>query len=378
MNMSRIFNPFIIGKYAGAELFCDRKTEADLLCHNIMNGRNVTLMSDRRLGKTGLIEHTFATRLSKDEFYTFLIDIYTAKNLREFTYLLANEMFKVFARKQTLLAKLVTFLKSLNISVTYNAITGEPEVGLKLGQLNNPEVTLDELLSYLSQADKPCIVAIDEFQQIAYFEEKNMEELLRTKVQHQQNTNFIFAGSEKHLMEKIFNDPERPFYNSVVFQHLFPIEKDVYVDFARKLFTLYNKDVDAELVEKLYDYFKGVTWYLQLSMNEVFALATPGETIHADTFPIVLQHMIDTKRFTFEDRYQGLTEKQKAVLRAIAEEFPNTPAPTSRDFIEKYHLKTASSVQTAIKGLIDKKIMREYRGERQVSDILFVLWLKEK
>lgn len=378
MSMSRVLNPFIIGRYAGAELFCDRVTEADLLCHNLKNGRNVTLMSDRRLGKTGLIEHTFATRLPKDEFYTFLIDIYTAKNLREFTYLLANEMFKVFARKQTLLTRLVTFLKSLNLSVTYNAITGEPEVGLKLGQLNNPEVTLDELLSYLSQADKPCIVAIDEFQQIAYFEEKNMEELLRTKVQHQQNTNFIFAGSEKHLMEKIFNDPERPFYNSVVFQHLFPIKKDVYVDFAKRLFALYNKDVDAELVEKLYDYFKGVTWYLQLSMNEVFALATSGETIHADTFPIVLQHMIDTKRFTFEDRYQGLTEKQKAVLRAIAEEFPDTPAPTSREFIEKYHLKTASSVQTAIKGLIDKKIMREYRSERQVSDILFVLWLKEK
>lgn len=375
--MSRIHNPFIIGRYAGAEYFCDRVTEADLLYHNLRNGRNVALMSDRRLGKTGLIEHTFATRLPADEHYTFLIDIYTAKNLKEFTYLLANEMFKVFSRKQNLLTKLVTFLKSLNLSVTYSTITGEPEVSLKMGQLNDPEVTLDELFSYLAQADKPCIVAIDEFQQIAYFEEKNIEELLRTKVQHQQNTNFVFAGSEKHLLEEIFNNPERPFYNSVVFQQLLPIRKDLYIDFAKRLFASYKKDIDTELVDRLYDYFKGVTWYLQLSMNEAFALTIPGETIHTDAFPIVLQHMIDTKRFTFEDRYQGLTEKQKTVLKALAEEFPNTPAPTSKEFIEKYHLKTASSVQTAIKGLVDKKIMREFHGEKLISDILFVLWIKE-
>lgn len=375
--MSRILNPFIIGKYAGPEFFCDRASEADLLCHNLVNGRNVALMSDRRLGKTGLIEHTFATRLPKEEYYTFLIDIYTAKNLREFTYLLANEMFRVFSRKQSLLTRLVTFLKSLNLSVTYSALTGEPEVSLKLGQLSNPDVTLDELLSYLAQADKPCIVAIDEFQQIAYFEEKNMEELLRTKVQHQQNTNFVFAGSEKHLMEDIFNDPERPFYNSVVFQQLLPIKKDVYVDFAQVLFTTYGKKVDAKLVERLYDYFKGVTWYMQLSMNEAFALTALGEAIDVDNFNTIIRHMIDIKRFTFEDRYQNLTEKQKAVLKALAEEFPNTPAPTSREFIEKYHLKTASSVQTAIKSLVEKKIMREYHGERQISDLLFVLWLKE-
>lgn len=375
--MSRILNPFIIGKYVGPEFFCDRASEADLLCHNLVNGRNVALMSDRRLGKTGLIEHTFATRLPKEEYYTFLIDIYTAKNLREFTYLLANEMFRVFSRKQTLFTRLVTFLKSLNLSVTYSALTGEPEVSLKLGQLSNPDVTLDELLSYLAQADKPCIVAIDEFQQIAYFEEKNMEELLRTKVQHQQNTNFVFAGSEKHLMEDIFNDPERPFYNSVVFQQLLPIKKDVYVDFAQVLFTTYGKKVDAKLVERLYDYFKGVTWYMQLSMNEAFALTASGEAIDIDNFNTIIRHMIDIKRFTFEDRYQNLTEKQKAVLKALAEEFPNTPAPTSREFIEKYHLKTASSVQTAIKSLVEKKIMREYHGERQISDLLFVLWLKE-
>lgn len=376
--MKPLYNPFVIGKYVGPDYFCDRKEETAQLCHHLKNGRNVTIMSDRRLGKTGLIEHTFATQLPKEEYYTFLIDIYTAKNLRELVYLLATEVFKVLARKQSLLSRLSTFIKSLRTTITYSSTTGEPEVGISMGEIANPEVTLDELLSYLEQAARPCIIAIDEFQQINLFEEENMEALLRTKIQHLRNTQFVFAGSEKHLMEGIFNDPEHPFYNSVVFLQLAPIDKKEYIDFVARLFNRYDKRIDSELTSAVYDYFKGVTWYLQLSMNEAFAMTSPNEEIGSDALPRILQHMVDTKRFTFEDRFQNLTEKQKAVLMAIADEFPNTPLPTGREFIEKHHLKTASSVQTALKGLADKRIMREYRGERQISDILFVLWLKQR
>ena len=87
--------------------------------------------------------------------------------------------------------------------------------------------------------------------------------------------------------------------------------------------------------------------------------------------------MVDSKRFTFEDRYASLTEKQKVVLQAIANEFPKELTPTSQDFITKYNLKTASSVQTAVKGLTDKGILNDYHGVKRPTDILFMLWLKK-
>lgn len=374
--MKRYFNPFVIGKYVSKEYFCDRVAETELLKRHIENGRNITIMSERRMGKTGLIQHTFATALDNEQYYTFLIDIYTAKNLREMVCLLANEIFKKLVRRQSLLVRLSTIVQSLTAKITYNGITGEPEVGISLGDIKSPEVTLDELFEYMEQADRPCIVAIDEFQKITQFEEDNIEAILRTKIQHLRNTQFVFAGSERHLLEGIFNDSSRPFYNSVVFMQLLPINKEEYLRFCRRQFEDNDKYVEDALVESVYDYFHGVTWYLQLSMNEAFALTTPQSGIGKEQLQTIVTNMVNTKRFTFEDKYASLTEKQKAVLKAMACEYPSETLVTSKDFILRHNLKTASSVQTAMKGLIDKGIISDWRGKRKIEDLLFIMWLK--
>jgi AAA+ ATPase superfamily predicted ATPase len=292
-------------------------------------------------------------------------------------YLLANEVFKKISKKQPLLEKLLSVVHSLKATLSYNAITGQPEFGLGLGEITQPEVTLDEILSYLETSDKVCVVAIDEFQKIADFEEDNIEALLRTKIQHLKNTQFIFAGSERHLLEGIFNDPVRPFYNSVVFMQLQPIVQNEYVKFCQHLFSLYEKSVSEALVTRLYDCFQGITWYLQLSMNEAFTMAERGGYVSEDTYEQILNHMVDSKRFTFEDRYASLTEKQKTVLLAVAAEFPKELTLTSQDFITKYNLKTASSVQTAVKGLTEKGILNDSHGTKRPTDLLFMLWLKK-
>jgi AAA+ ATPase superfamily predicted ATPase len=374
--MKQLSNPFVIGKYVDKDYFCDREKESELLVHHIVNGRHVTLMSERRVGKTGLIEHVFSNHLTND-YETFLIDIYTCKNLREMVYLLANEVFKKISRKQPLLDKLLSVVHSLKATLSYNSVTGQPEFGIGLGEITQPENTLDEILNYLESSDKVCVVAIDEFQRIANFEEDNIEALLRTKIQHLKNTQFVFAGSERHLLEGIFNDPSRPFYNSVVFMQLLPIEKSKYVSFCQRLFSLYEKSVSEALISRLYDCFQGITWYMQLSMNEAFTMAERGGYVGEETYEQILNHMVDSKRFTFEDRYATLTEKQKSVLLAIAAEFPKELNLTSQEFISKYKLKTASSVQTAVKGLTEKGILNDSHGTKRPADLLFIMWLKK-
>ena len=374
--MKLLSNPFVIGKYVDKDFFCDREKESEMLVHHIVNGRHVAIMSERRLGKTGLIEHVFANSLP-DGYEPFLIDIYTCKNLREMVYLLASEVFKKIARKQSMLERLMRMVRSLKTTISYEVVTGFPEISFGLGEIQQPEVTLDEILGYLESSDAVCIVAIDEFQKIASFEEENVEALLRTKIQHLKKTQFIFAGSERHLLEGIFSNPARPFYNSVVFMQLLPIEVGVYVKFCQKLFLRYEKSVSPALVERLYECFQGITWYLQLSMNEAFTMAERGGCVDEEAYDQILNHLVDSKRFTFEDRYASLTEKQKTVLLAIASEFPNQVTLTSQDFITRYNLKTSSSVQTAVKGLVEKGILSDNHGVRRPTDLLFMLWLKD-
>ena len=374
--MKLLSNPFVIGKYVVKDYFCDREKESEMLVHHIVNGRHVAIMSERRLGKTGLIEHVFANSLP-DGYEPFLIDIYTCKNLREMVYLLASEVFKKIARKQSMLERLMRMVRSLKTTISYEVVTGFPEISFGLGEIQQPEVTLDEILGYLESSDAVCIVAIDEFQKIASFEEENVEALLRTKIQHLKKTQFIFAGSERHLLEGIFSNPARPFYNSVVFMQLLPIEVGVYVKFCQQLFLKYEKSVSPALVERLYECFQGITWYLQLSMNEAFTMAERGGCVDEEAYDQILNHLVDSKRFTFEDRYASLTEKQKTVLMAIASEFPNQVTLTSQNFITRYNLKTSSSVQTAVKGLVEKGILSDNHGVRRPTDLLFMLWLKD-
>ena len=68
-------NPFITSGYVSAEYFCDRIIETATFTRYITNGNNVALISPRRLGKTGLIEHCFHQKRKKEEYHTILIDI---------------------------------------------------------------------------------------------------------------------------------------------------------------------------------------------------------------------------------------------------------------------------------------------------------------
>lgn len=375
--MTKLKNPFVIGKYVGPKYFCDRVEESKQLIHHVVNGRNVVVMSERRLGKTGLIEHCLASKELCDEYNAFFIDIYALHNLREFVYELANEVFRKIAPKQkNFLEHFSKILKSLKTSFSIDQMSGTPQVSFSLGEIRNPEVTLDEVFECLEKADKPCIVAIDEFQQIVGFEEDNVEALLRTKIQHLKNVQFVFAGSKRHLLEGIFNSPNRPFYNSVVFMRLAPIAETAYLDFCTRHFKSNDKRLDEKLVTEAYRSFGGVTWYLQLFMNEAYAMTPPKKEASLSDFKEVLQHLVDTKRFTFEEIYARLTEKQKILVMAMAAEYPNKVNLTSADFISRYQLKTASAVQSAMKGLMDKGVVDDFGGSRQISDLLFAYWLK--
>lgn len=377
--MAIIRNPFVIGKYVGPDYFCDRKEETRILTHHITNGRNVVVISERRLGKTGLIEHVmFQSQFQKD-YYSFFIDIYALHNLKELVCALANEVFRKLAPKQNnFVQRFTSFVRSIQTSFSIDQFSGVPQVSFSLGDIEQPELSLDEIFACLEAADRPCVIAIDEFQQITNFSEDNIEALLRTKIQHLKNVQFIFAGSKKHLLEGIFNSPDRPFYNSVVFLPLAPIRESEYITFTQNLFQKSGKEINPELITKAYAYFQGVTWYLQLFMNEAFAMTDKGSAADIDDFDEILQHLIDTKRFNFEETYARLTEKQKGVLRAIAAEYPQPVNPTSKDFLERYKLKTASSVQTALKGLTEKGITNETGESRQISDLLFLLWLRQR
>lgn len=374
--MKKPLNPFITSGYLSPEYFCDREIESEKLIKELINGNNVALISTRRMGKTGLIQHCFSNPLIEQHYYTFFVDIYATKSLRDFVFSLSKvilEGLKPYGKKA--LEGFWNSLKSLQAGISFDA-SGVPSFHAQLGDIHAAENTLEEIFYYLEKAGKHCFVAIDEFQQIANYPEKNVEALLRTKIQHCKNANFIFAGSQRNTLGKMFTASSRPFYQSVSVMHLESINIDRYVDFACKHFKSYNRHIAPETVKSIYEMFDGITWYMQKVLNTLFIITAPNKQMNDGALEDAISSIIDSYKYAYQETLFRLPEKQKELLIAINKEGRATGI-TSGNFVHKYKLPSASSVQSAIKSLLEKDYITFEQGEYFIYDRFLGLWLKE-
>jgi AAA+ ATPase superfamily predicted ATPase len=350
-------NPFVIGKYVSDEFFCDREKDTELVKKQITNGRNMTLIADRRIGKSGLISHVFAQPDIQQDYYTIIVDLFATNSLSEMVSIWGKELYRqVQIQSKSWRDKFFDVLTSLRVGLKYDPVSGMPTFDLGMGDISMPKLTLDQIFDYLEMADKPCVVAFDEFQQIMYYPEKNIEALLRTYIQRCKKTQFIFAGSRKHMMTEMFLSPARPFYQSTINLGLGLIPLEIYVDFAQKMFKRGEKAIEADAVEEIYNTYHGVTWYLQLLMNEMYYLTPKGGTCTKESIEPAIQNTLRVQESTFLNLLANIPPRQKELLFAIAKA-GIAENINSSEFIQKYKLQSSSSIQSALKGLEEKDIV---------------------
>ena len=367
-------NPFVTTGYIGPEYFCDREKETDDLVRLLSNGNNIALISPRRYGKTDLLRHCFAQPAIANRFHTFIVDIYSTKSVADMVSKLGSVILETLKPKgRKAWEKFLSMLVSVRPGISFD-INGLPSWTMGVGEIKSPTNTLDEIFAYIQQADKPCLVAIDEFQQITKYEDKNIEACLRTHVQYCSNANFVFSGSRQHLMGTMFTSPARPFYQSVTLYGLKLIPLEKYKAFCVRHFEERGKGLDPVVVETLYSQFDGVTYYLQRVMNELYSRTREGECCGLDMVGVAIQSIIDDSSMIYEDLLYQLPEKQSQVLVAIGKE-GKAEKLTSGRFAYKYGLVSPNSVKSAVPALIDKGLLTMDKGVYQLYDKFFHLWL---
>lgn len=373
-------NPFVTKGYAGPEYFCDREKETRDIVRFMMNGNNMALISPRRIGKTDLIHHCFSQSEVKSQCYTFIIDIYNTSSLRDFVNVfgmaILNEL-KPLGRK--VWEGFLNILTSVRSEISFD-INGLPVWGMGVGSIHNPEATLDEIFKYIRTADKPCFIAIDEFQQIMRYnkdEAWKVEATLRTYIQQCPNGTFIFSGSQRHLMTEMFLSPSRPFYQQTTIMNLKPIAMDKYQEFAQDKFSKAGKCLDDAVVPELFDRFESITAYIQRVMNVLFDMTGKGENCSLEMIDIAIDKVLDLAGEAYEALLYLMPEKQRNVFLAIASA-GKAKEISGGTFIRKYRLPSPSSVISAVKGLLEKDFITEDRGVYWVYDLFFVMWLRRK
>ena len=334
--MERLNNPFVIYGYKGAEYFCDRQKETETIMRALHNERNVALISPRRIGKTGLIHHAFAQITNEHpDIRCFYMDINATRNLQQFVEL---------------------FAKTFSITVSNE----------------QKEESLKHVLDYLKDSDKRIYVAIDEFQQISEYPEKNVEALLRSHIQFIPNVVFVFAGSKQHIMAEMFTSAKRPFYQSSQMLSLSPIDKKVYCEFANNLMEKKCMKLSEDVFGYVYDVVDGQTWYVQHILNRLYDI---GGEIDIRLVNNTIMTSVMEQEVAFLNYYESLTYNQSQLLLAIARD-KAVESVLSQDFIHRHSLPASSSVSLALKALIEREFVYKYNGKFIIYDRFFAIWLR--
>ena len=371
---TRLKNPFVNQGYIGPEYFCDRLQETETMLNHFENGRNITLVAPRRIGKTGLIKHIFyqIERKNKNAICLY-IDIFATKNLRDFTEMFGSAVFNGFVkREKSFLQKAASLLSNLRPVFTTDPFTGMPKVAITV-EPSHAQLTIQQIFEWLAKSRREIYIAIDEFQQIANYPEDGTEAMLRSHIQFAGGVHFIFAGSKFHLMAEMFGSPKRPFFQSTEMMDLKPLDKEVYYRFANGFFEKKRGSLDHDTFIQLYDRFDGHTWYIQNVLNRLYESCQHVKSMDEVNREIV--RLVESKSPQYESLAQFLSSNQFNLLKAIASE-GIVAEPMGGKFIRQHNLLSPSIVQSALRGLLDKEIVYRTPKGYIIYDRFMSIWLK--
>lgn len=369
-------NPFLLTGYVSAEYFCDRVEETEKLSSALLNGRNVALISPRRMGKTGLIKHVFHKVEAEKTAKCYYVDLYQTSNLAELASKLGLAVLGTLDSRQSKIVKKVSeFFKALRPVVSFDPMTGAPSFSVDV-QPELAEQSLAEVFAYMEQSNERCYVAFDEFQEVANYEGRKVEALLRAHIQHLTNVHFVFSGSQRHVLESMFTSASRPFYQSCQLMHLAPISEEAYYLFAKEKLNKHGQTITKETFGQMYERLYGHTWYLQSLLNRLYESSIQNLT--DENVNLVLSNLISENEVTYQTFLRLVTNSQKAVLQAIAKERSIKEVQGSA-FVKRHKLSAASTVKSAVTAMTDKEmLLLAPDGTYSVYDRFFSIWLERE
>ena len=371
-------NPFIIKSYESKDLFCDREKELQLMLRNCVNQSDMTLISQRRMGKTGLILRLFdELKTTSPDIHTIYLDIFASRNIDDFIKQLAEATMKSFPVKTSIGERLMKFIKSLRPQLSFDNITGEPQLQIAYQTAHEKEYTLRGLFDFLDSQEAPIVIAIDEFQQIRDYPEQNMEALLRTYIQQMHNLTFIFCGSKKHLMADIFTNEKKPFYASTSFVSLSKIDEAPYTAFIRRLFNERQRNITSEAIQFILTWTRRHTYYTQQLCHTIYA--NGNQNIDLEEVKLACNQLMQQSESVYLQYRQMLTDKQWGYLIAIAKE-ENVQQITASAFLKRHKIGTPSVSRRLADALCEKGLLNDDSTldgtVYSVSDVFLSHWME--
>lgn len=254
---------------------------------------------------------------------------------------------------------------------------GSPEFSIDFAGSAVNESVVSQLLDMpekLAGANRRVVVFFDEFQEVEKLNGINFEGLLRSKVQQQQKTNYLFLGSKTHIMKELFNNKKRAFYNAALSMSISYLPENETIKYLRKGFASSSIMLDAEIAQHIISVTSKIPHYIQQLAAEIWQYMV-------NSFDVVTKDIVDECSMRLlahkSDYYMELFDRQsrsrKQLLQALTKSGKNI---FSTSYIKMHNLPSAATLQRAAQGLIKDGIVDKINGEYFISDPFFKLFVK--
>ena len=370
-------NPFVFGDVVTGENFADRGKEIKELLSDLRGGQNILLFSPRRFGKTSLVKEVLA-RMDEREFLRIYVDLFPITSKTRFAEAYAAEVAKTAAGR---LREMIGVIKE-HIPGFRLVFGPEGVPGVEV-EITKAQRDIDKILESLydlpqrvaKKKGKRAVVVFDEFQEIVNLDGEDVQRGLRSKIQHHDRVAYVFMGSRRHLLDKIFSDKNRPLYRIGKPFHLQRIPPDEFGRFIAQRFESTMVKIDSEIVSRILQITESHPYYTQQLCHELWNLSASGGEVEDADVDLALREVLVSQNYAYTTIWDSLRGKQRPLLLAIARE--GGEGVYSKDFVDRYDLGGASTVQKAIRHLVEKGLVERKDGDYVISDVFLKEWLKK-
>ena len=373
-------NPFSFGGLALDEAFADRESEVQELKFDVLNGQDVVIFAPRRYGKSSLVWRTMQQLASEDVLIAY-VNLMTAPTKERFAEKLAGAIYEsVASRIERAREAVLSPFRGLRITPR---VTVDPEDGtyaFSFGVGHSPtdiDATLERLLELLAELaaaeSRRVALVLDEFQEIEEID-PHLPRLMRTIFEQQPEVAHVYLGSKRHMMERIFNDENEPFWRSAKRIELELIVAPEFAPFIASRFKSTRKAAPREVVEALLALTGGHPYATQELSYFLWEETPFDSTATATGLKAAVTAVLRSEHTHFQLRWEGASAAQRLLLQALASE-PGRPMTSA--YRSRHELPSAATVQTALRALEQRELIGQGADRSfRVTEPFLAEWIR--
>ena len=373
-------NPFRYGALALDEAFTNREDEIRELSRDILNGQDVVVLAPRRYGKTSLVWRVIQ-EVVKKKVLVAQVNLMTTPTKARLAEKLADTVYENVASALFRARERLRIFADLRIRpiVTIDPDTGTPSFSFDAGSpKQDVDATIERLLELPGQlaAERKRKVALvfDEFQEVVDID-ADLPKLMRSVFQEQPEVAHVYLGSKRHMMERIFNDENEPFWRSARQMELGVIDPPLFEGYLVESFERTGKKIAAETVAAVLEATGGHPYATQELCYFLWEETPKSRRAGIAEYERALADVLRAEHAHFALIWDQAATVQRLMLQALARE---RGRPLSGDYRRRYKLPGPSTVQRALQALTRAELVTRSAGEYRIAEPFLADWLRSQ